>query len=155
MNSIQDKYQKIMEVMSDKTLSEGCRIVRKNYWEIDGKKRVWPRLWHIWVVSSKQDLWWALWVFWEDTGAYAVTEFSHYIYWKKMDNWEYEYEIIWHRLHIWDVLYWIEQKENLTEYYDWNNLTYASADILSKWKDKRNSLSPTDESLIDYIYNLL
>ena len=117
----QDKFQKIMEVMSDKTLSFGCVIsdVRLSR-----------------IVSIDYELAW---------------------FYRMIDDWENSYsgninwsEIIWHPLHIWDVLDWIEK--NLPKA-TW--LTVEWVDLLSYWKDKRLPLSPTDEELIDYIYNLL
>lgn len=116
-----------IKLFGRKDLTEGCRIVRKNYWEIDWKKRFWPRYGHIWVVSSKQDLWWALGVFWEDTGTYSCTEFSHCILNQKLENGENEYEILWHIPHLEDVFRLADEKEWYieiiwTELLFWNEL---------------------------------
>ena len=135
----QDKYHKIMEVMSDKTLSFGC------------------------VISNVR------------LSRIVSIDYERAWFYRMIDDWENSYsgninwsEIIWHPLHIWDVLDWIEKK--------WDNVEMKSTNIFSAdaeyrklckkqeqetnaimkfWKDKRFPLSPTDEELVDYIYSLI
>ena len=127
----QDKYHKIMEVMSDKTLSFGCvisnvrlsRIVSIDY----------ERAWFYRMIDD-----------WENSYSGNI-------------NWS---EIIWHPLHIGWVLDWCEKNKKITknsieELFLSSDINKQLLAILKLWKDKRLPLSPTDEELIDYIYSLI
>lgn len=131
MNSIQDKYQKIMEVISDKTLSFWCEFIN----------RLWDRV-----------------IFWKG----RISEWEEYRWFRVYrDNksWATISEIIWHPLHIWDVLDWIEKTEydekKIGKLPRWKTYIRSTEHLRILWKDKRLPLSPTDEELIDYIYNLI
>lgn len=115
----QDKYQKIMEVMSDKTLSFGCKIIVNNPYK-------WDIVMDYAYGDHTEDSW------------YIIV--SNSTLWYKILLKEIK-EIIWHPLHIWDVLYWMD----IT---NWNWL-------LLRWWDKRKHLQVEDTELVDYIYNLL
>ena len=114
----QDKYHKIMEVMSDKTLSFGCiisdvrlsRIVSIDY----------ERAWFYRMIDD-----------WENSYSGNI-------------NWS---EIIWHPLHIWDVLDWWDKNIN--------QFDSRLMELFTLWKNKRKPLQLEDTELIDYIYSLI
>ena len=119
MNSIQDKYKKIMEVFSDKTLSIGCIIK------------------YIWTYEK-------------------VIHYNLEDERLLLDMWQYsadlqDVEIIWHPLHIWDVLDWMDKQD--IQRLDGRHPAQRSLLIL--WKDKRLPLQVEDTDLVDFIYNLL
>ena len=131
----QEKYTKIIEVMSDKTLSFGCVINHISFWIL--------KLIRQWDIDSYWK-WWQEFL-WED--------------WN-MRQLRWGFETIWHPLYIWDVLDWIEKNKKITknsieEWFLSSDINKKLLAILKLWKDKRLPLSPTDEELIDYIYNLL
>ena len=146
----QDKYQKIMEVMSDKTLSFGCRIYTKDK-DYEGrpiaiviKPILWTTSWSWYdrvddCVSVYIDFWWR----------------SNYGKFKPMASFsKNKMEIIWHPLHIWDVLYYIDKNHWICNWeIIWTNQDWDT--IFDLWKDKRRPISPTDEELVNYIYNLI
>ena len=67
-----------------------------------------------------------------------------------------EYDTIGHPVMIWDILDYIENEWSyLTEYYDWNNLTYKAADTLTYWNEKRKPIEDQPEDAIRFIYDLI
>ena len=164
----QDKYTKIMEVMSDKTLSQWCVI-----WSYEVYPEECEEYWTYRIISYVE------YKIWNGEMNSTPTIFSKIMssvslnceqrlsdFEKHCLNWRNK--IIWHPLRIWDVLDWIEKKWDNMEMKS-RNLFQAATEynrlcVLEKneinqlhelWKDKRLPLSPTDEELIDYIYNLL
>ena len=121
----QDKYQKIMEVMSDKTLSFGCKIIVNNPYK-------WDIVMDYAYGDHTEDSW------------YIIV--SNSTLWYKILLKEIK-EIIWHPLHIWDVLYWMDNNYDIPD----DELRI----FLNLWKDKRLPLAPTDIELVDYIYSLI
>ena len=150
----QDKYQKIMEVMSDKTLSQWCVIWSyeiypeecEEYWIYRVISYVENKIWNGEINSTPT-------IFSKRMSSVSLnceqrlSDFEKYCL-----NWRNK--IIWHPLHIWDVLYYIDKNHWICNWeIIWTNQDWDT--IFDLWKDKRLPLSPTDEELIDYIYNLL
>ena len=121
----QDKYNKIMEVMSDKTLRFGC------------------------IISDAM------------VSRIVSIDYERAWFYRMIDDWENSYSgninwsiIIWHPLHIWDVLYYIDKNHWICNWeIIWTNQDWDT--IFDLWKDKRRPISPTDEELVNYIYNLI
>lgn len=112
----QQKYDRIMEVMSDKTESLGCLI---KHWD-----SIIVATWNVLKIDRRK------------------------------------YKIIWHPLHIWHVLDWMEVNKlsvvsNPTGCGCCHDETDNQWWVLELWKDKRLPLSPTDTELVDYIYSLI
>lgn len=128
-----EKFWKIMEEMADKTLSFGCKIEIWNY-----IVTIWNDEWYCienWLLRSLR---WDC-DFCRDSANYSI---------------------IWHPLHIWDVLNWMEvNKLSVVSHPTGCGCCHDETDnqwwVLELWKDKCLPLSPTDEELVDYIYNIL
>jgi len=88
----QDKYNKIMEVMSDKTLRFGCIVRIQSTWWV--KKYA--------NILEHYEAWYTRFF-----GKWAVMSINNANRRFKA-SWEI-IEIIWHPLHIWDVLYYIDK----------------------------------------------
>ena len=144
----QDKFQKIMEEMSDKTLSQWCVI-----WSYEIYPEECEEYWIYRVISYVENK------IWNGEINSTPTIFSRSVslsYEQRLSDFEkhclnWRNKIIWHPLHIWDVLDWMD-KQDVQKI---NGRHPAQRSLLILWKDKRLPLSPTDEELIDYIYNLL
>ena len=126
MNSIQDKYQKIMEVMSDKTFKIWL-LVSPNGWDNEWIIFTYLRHYRYWdcAITNKE--------------------------WVELSYDENELEIIWHPIHIWDVLDWMD-KQDVQRLYGRHP---HQRNLLIVWKDKRKPLQIEDTELIDYIYYLI
>ena len=83
------------------------------------------------------------------------------VYSERYDDSYWIDEIIWHPLHIWDVLSYIESLPwsywigKWCHTYKTDKIIKLSEELLSIWEDKRNELAPTNEELVDYIYSLI
>ncbi len=156
----QDKYQKIMEVMSDKTLWKDCMLLVNDNW--NRKDSI--------SLQTIEELYdcdsWEEWICYRISTNKIDFECSKDIInvfdGKKMlrNSLDVSITIIWHPLHIGWVLDWIEKnkkipKNSIEELFLSSDINKKLLAILKLWKDKRLPLSPTDEELIDYIYNLL
>lgn len=121
----QHKIDRIYEVMSDKTLSFWCKVIRGKDIE--------------WIIVD--DLWW-----WHYRIKFDATTSS---VWRNsaMDK------VIWHPVMIWDVLDWYNKVFGVDLFFD--RIPDEIIDLFWDRKQKRKPLEAQSDDTIDYLYSLL
>jgi hypothetical protein len=135
----QEMIDKIYEVISDKTLSFGCKIqfYSKNLnimWDWS-KDKGW----------KKENILWLDYRFSKDVIVYGWSgdEINYVEVEEEWDHWKC---IIWHPVYIWSILDWVWK-----EYPIYDTIT---ANILNIWKEKRKPIEDNPEA-IEFIYSLI
>lgn len=149
----EEKIAQIYEAMADKELSLWCVFVDKYHRDND------DALQYNTVIHLGDEIDWCRLVYYTaDFARWSVQhKFAHYLRWERKEyrktqknEWDLRYEVIWHPIHIWVVLDWINNnvpdKEEI-------NMIFSYRPQLSK----PLPLNPTEERhpVIDFITSLL
>lgn len=179
----QEKTARIYEAMSDKELSLWCVFVDKYHRDND------DALQYNTVIHLGDEIDWCRLVYYTaDFARWSVQhKFAHYLRWERKEyrktqknEWDLRYEVIWHPIHIWVVLDWIDKNtdgdkfsrlkwwrecNNYGRWASWNSYFDLTQQeelklaVMLKRKDKTKPLplNPTEERypVIDFITSLL
>jgi len=132
---LEEKISKIYEVIADKTLSFGCKIIfSEEKWD----NRECIILDDYWVYED-----WPIEFLWQ--------------WWEPIDRLLDYIEIIWHPVMIWDVLDWIIKNIHEIKHYNCDLCWRVDIleDMLGLWENKRKPIEEQSAETIDFIYSLI
>ena len=132
---------RIYEVIADKTLSFGCKVIVCRWFDDNWKTPFEPLLQEVKLIISDWDCW--------------INTSKQYPIAKCVTR-RGEFEnIIWHPVMIWDVLDWINREKESLRYYCKENIRRWINDILDKREHKRLPIDEQGEDCITFIHNLI
>lgn len=155
----QEMIDKVYEEIADKTLSEGCKFSEKFHWE-NSDDIVYNKIvavyckWQANLTHYISD--YSEWTHLHYTATNNILNLRQNKHWDThKSNWELVYKIIWHPIHYWYAVDWIEKNHYdwfySTEYYQWLNDQFAEL-----YKDKTKSIeAPENIEALKYLYNLM